>query len=537
MLADPRLAAHRRQLPRGRASGTSPRTTPASPATRPSWPTTWRPRPRCSRANGYATLDGRQVAPVPRRRHVRRRPEALLAAAARLRPLLRLPRRVHQPPPAASLIEDNHHGGGRPRIPTATTSPTTSPTRAIDDGRSERKARNPRQPFFLYFAHPAAHAPLHGEARRHGPLPRPRTTPGGTRSAPGATRARSSSGVLPPGTPLPPRNSGAGDDVAPWDELSDDEQTAVRPVHGGLRGDGRQHRPERRATARRPGGDGRVGQHDRRVRCPTTAPAARARRPARRATSGTWRRSSEARPSDRRRSTSPASTTSARRATMAHYPRGWAMASNTPFRLYKRNTHAGGHQVPCVWSWPERWPPARSATTRAIRRPVRARDRRAADRARRSAGVAAATERNGIDAAADGRRQRSPACWRRRRPTRPAPSSTTSWRATAASTATGGRSSPTTGPHAVQRRRVGALRPRRAIRSSSTTSPPSKPELRRRAAAALRPGRPRQPGVPARRGLRLALGGAPAVRATSYASRSRIWRRHADARAVPQRQR
>jgi arylsulfatase len=29
------------------------------------------------------------------------------------------------------------------------------------------------------------------------------------------------------------------------------------------------------------------------------------------------------------------------------------MASNTPFRLYKRNTHAGGHQVPCVWSWPK----------------------------------------------------------------------------------------------------------------------------------------------------------------------------------------
>jgi len=38
--------------------------------------------------------------------------------------------------------------------------------------------------------------------------------------------------------------------------------------------------------------------------------------------------------------------------TMTHYPRGWAMASNTPFRLYKKNTHAGGHQIPCVWSWP-----------------------------------------------------------------------------------------------------------------------------------------------------------------------------------------
>ena len=37
---------------------------------------------------------------------------------------------------------------------------------------------------------------------------------------------------------------------------------------------------------------------------------------------------------------------------MPHYPRGWAMASNTPFRLYKINTHAGGHTVPFIVSWP-----------------------------------------------------------------------------------------------------------------------------------------------------------------------------------------
>ena len=27
---------------------------------------------------------------------------------------------------------------------------------------------------------------------------------------------------------------------------------------------------------------------------------------------------------------------------LVHYPRGWGMASNTPFRLYKSSTHAGG---------------------------------------------------------------------------------------------------------------------------------------------------------------------------------------------------
>ncbi len=38
--------------------------------------------------------------------------------------------------------------------------------------------------------------------------------------------------------------------------------------------------------------------------------------------------------------------------TTPHYPRGWAMVGNTPFRLYKINTHAGGHSVPFVVSWP-----------------------------------------------------------------------------------------------------------------------------------------------------------------------------------------
>ena len=36
----------------------------------------------------------------------------------------------------------------------------------------------------------------------------------------------------------------------------------------------------------------------------------------------------------------------------AHYPSGWALACNTPFRLYKRFTHSGGHTVPFIVNWP-----------------------------------------------------------------------------------------------------------------------------------------------------------------------------------------
>ena len=41
--------------------------------------------------------------------------------------------------------------------------------------------------------------------------------------------------------------------------------------------------------------------------------------------------------------------------TLAHYPMGWAMVSCTPFRLYKINTHRGGHSVPFIVNWPARF--------------------------------------------------------------------------------------------------------------------------------------------------------------------------------------
>jgi arylsulfatase len=39
-----------------------------------------------------------------------------------------------------------------------------------------------------------------------------------------------------------------------------------------------------------------------------------------------------------------------------NFPHGWAMASNTPLRRYKQNTHGGGIRDPLVISWPNRVP-------------------------------------------------------------------------------------------------------------------------------------------------------------------------------------
>src|SRR3954447_7067815 len=38
----------------------------------------------------------------------------------------------------------------------------------------------------------------------------------------------------------------------------------------------------------------------------------------------------------------------------SNFPHGWAMASNTPLRRYKQNTHGGGIRDPFVMSWPQR---------------------------------------------------------------------------------------------------------------------------------------------------------------------------------------
>jgi arylsulfatase A-like enzyme len=42
--------------------------------------------------------------------------------------------------------------------------------------------------------------------------------------------------------------------------------------------------------------------------------------------------------------------------THSNFPHGWAMASNTPLRRYKQNTHGGGIRDPLVISWPNALP-------------------------------------------------------------------------------------------------------------------------------------------------------------------------------------
>ena len=58
--------------------------------------------------------------------------------------------------------------------------------------------------------------------------------------------------------------------------------------------------------------------------------------------------------------------------TYNHYPNGWAMAFNTPFKMWKRYEFNGGTADPCIISWPAApptrpGPRARSATSTTTR--------------------------------------------------------------------------------------------------------------------------------------------------------------------------
>ena len=54
----------------------------------------------------------------------------------------------------------------------------------------------------------------------------------------------------------------------------------------------------------------------------------------------------------RSRTTCPSSMRSAAPKTYNHYPNGWAMAFNTPFKMWKRYEFNGGTCDPCIISWP-----------------------------------------------------------------------------------------------------------------------------------------------------------------------------------------
>jgi len=211
----------------------------------------------------------------------------------------------------------------------------------------ERSASRPGQPFFLYMAHPAAHAPL---VAKPVDIDRYRDTyAAGWDAIRIARHARQLElGIIPPGTPLPPRNSEPGDDVKPWDELATDEQllfARYMTVYAAMVDEIDQSVGRLREALEE------MGEWDNTILVFLSDNGA-SREGESAGTTNYFGHLGFGDPLDRIPLDLARLDDIGGPQTMTHYPRGWAMASNTPFRLYKKNTHAGGHQIPCVWSWP-----------------------------------------------------------------------------------------------------------------------------------------------------------------------------------------
>ncbi|GLZ39308.1 arylsulfatase [Actinokineospora sp. NBRC 105648] len=211
------------------------------------------------------------------------------------------------------------------------------------------RANDPDKPFFLYFAHHAMHGPLGAkpaDLERY----RGRYDVGWDVIRERRFAKQLAEGLFPEGTVLPPRNSEPRRDVLPWTEIPESrrelfarymevyaasldnvDQSLGRIVaalrkHGELDNTVIVFTSDNGATAEG-GPEGTRSYFSQFVHVPGVP--------------STWERD-VAREVDLLGGPQ----------TTIHYPRGWAQASNTPFRLYKFDTYAGGVRTPFVVHWP-----------------------------------------------------------------------------------------------------------------------------------------------------------------------------------------
>lgn len=213
----------------------------------------------------------------------------------------------------------------------------------------QAKASNPAQPFFCYFAHIAVHAPLQCKPEDH-ERHRGRYDAGWDALREQRHRRQIELGLLPEGTPLPPRNAEEGDEVPPWDDLDPADQALYArymEVYAAMVDSVDQ------SVGRLVDALEELGVADDTVVLFLSDNGA-SREGEAAGTTAYFRTLVSKNASDMEdhdfdlERIDLAGTARA----LVHYPRGWAMASNTPFRLYKINTHAGGHSVPFILHWP-----------------------------------------------------------------------------------------------------------------------------------------------------------------------------------------
>ncbi len=222
------------------------------------------------------------------------------------------------------------------------------------------RAHDADRPFFLYLAHGAVHGPLHAKSDD---IDRHR---GNYDDGWDATRERRFSrqlehGLVPGDTTMAPRNHEPGHDVRAWSEHTDDERSLFArymEVYAAMVDNVDQNLGRLLATIEA------LGDADNTVVIFTSDNGATEEGGATGSRSyfkqfgglGPMTGWDLDTPRDPDLIGGPR--------VLAHYPRGWGMASNTPFRLYKRSTHAGGVRVPMIVSWPQGIPDSHRGSIR-----------------------------------------------------------------------------------------------------------------------------------------------------------------------------
>jgi len=202
------------------------------------------------------------------------------------------------------------------------------------------KAADPTKPFLLYVAHGAVHAPLHAKADDIARY-RGRYDGGWDGLRQERFERMKASGILPADTRLAPRNTEPGNEVKPWDELTETQRRlAARymEIYAAMVDNVDQN------TGRLIEALEVMGELDDTIVVFTSDNGASREGELDGTASYYVHLMTESDlESDLARIDEMGGPT-----TTPHYPRGWAMAGNTPFRLYKINAHAGGHQVPFI---------------------------------------------------------------------------------------------------------------------------------------------------------------------------------------------
>ncbi len=220
----------------------------------------------------------------------------------------------------------------------------------------EAKASRPDVPFFLYFAHGAVHAPLQAK-RKDIDKYRDAYTAGWDHIREQRFDRQKRLGVIPAHAELAPRNSEPNHDVHAWDDLSVAEKelfARYMAVFAGMVDNVDQNFGRLRDVL------DEMGELDNTI-IVFLSDNGGSREGERNGTSQYFRALTHQSGAGDGEGDEELRIDHARLEllggpqTLPHYPRGWGMVSSTPFRLYKINTHQGGHSVPFLLSWPARY--------------------------------------------------------------------------------------------------------------------------------------------------------------------------------------